>query len=751
MSIDNVFDNEPRDQYTASASQTAFTYSFAIFVDSDLVVYDNDTLMALSTDYTVSGAGDDNGGTVTFVVGRTAGHVITIYRDLPIERTTDFQQNGPNLSASMNDELDRITLVQQQLASEIGRSLRVTQRSIATSADTEIDSTWAECYVWINADGVPEPAADLGTTVLSQSVIGTLLYPRTPAEISAVVTPTNYQYEPGHLYRYGTNTTPGTTDMSTAFASAALVSATHPMILPHEDMRLNTGFALPTRGEILGGNKWLSRIMWYGTGLAIRQVGTVNVGGSNLTKLKDFCVVCCNDDNDGVGLLFGGKNLLQRIRFISDGTNRFRACVITDQTILTVSDGVDYEGYKVAGILGPYNGEYTTYGTTVSSYVTTLVVKGFGQFNNLYAGSIGVAMDRGETIIVKETNFNAVSFPVRVTKAVTNVSVQNNYFERVEADYNSSTNRGPALLVAGTSTLSAASVTGLATGVIEFCGNHIDLRQRGAPDNDGVVEINDGYDGTIRVSGNEFQQGFSHCVYVSGGTVKKLVFTRDNERLTADEAVVDDGFKKSVYIAVGATVTQLHDETATKHYLPSTVKEFGWDGQKLIFASAVPTSSGGSALEGQTVAAGDRIYLEDGTGELRVTGPGTFGTAGVLTGAISNGSNLLTLSAAGNVDEGCRITIVGVTGVKTVKQRYNDGSPRILLDSNSDATVSGATVAFQAPVLAPHVRSGSGSPEGAITAPPGSIYLNTSGGTDTSMYTKGSGTGNTGWIAVDNV
>jgi len=42
---------------------------------------------------------------------------------------------------------------------------------------------------------------------------------------------------------------------------------------------------------------------------------------------------------------------------------------------------------------------------------------------------------------------------------------------------------------------------------------------------------------------------------------------------------------------------------------------------------------------------------------------------------------------------------------------------------------------------------GSGSPNGTVAAPPGSIYLNTSGGAGTSLYVKESGTGNTGWVA----
>ena len=42
---------------------------------------------------------------------------------------------------------------------------------------------------------------------------------------------------------------------------------------------------------------------------------------------------------------------------------------------------------------------------------------------------------------------------------------------------------------------------------------------------------------------------------------------------------------------------------------------------------------------------------------------------------------------------------------------------------------------------------GSGTPEAAVTANVGSLYLNTTGGAGTTLYVKQSGTGNTGWVA----
>lgn len=49
-------------------------------------------------------------------------------------------------------------------------------------------------------------------------------HPRTAAEISAGVTPVDYRYPELHVYRYGTNTTPGTTDMTDAIHAAVNVA-----------------------------------------------------------------------------------------------------------------------------------------------------------------------------------------------------------------------------------------------------------------------------------------------------------------------------------------------------------------------------------------------------------------------------------------------------------------------------------------------------------------------------------------------
>lgn len=50
-------------------------------------------------------------------------------------------------------------------------------------------------------------------------------------------------------------------------------------------------------------------------------------------------------------------------------------------------------------------------------------------------------------------------------------------------------------------------------------------------------------------------------------------------------------------------------------------------------------------------------------------------------------------------------------------------------------------------VLEALIQSGSGSPEGVVTAVVGTLYLRTNGGASTTLYLKESGTSSTGWVA----
>jgi hypothetical protein len=61
---------------------------------------------------------------------------------------------------------------------------------------------------------------------------------RTPAEAAAGVNPVDFAFVPGHVYRYGANTKPGTIDMTAAINAAAAVcrAGNHPLQLPGDTM-----------------------------------------------------------------------------------------------------------------------------------------------------------------------------------------------------------------------------------------------------------------------------------------------------------------------------------------------------------------------------------------------------------------------------------------------------------------------------------------------------------------------------------
>ena len=122
-----INDTAPRAQYTATSGQTVFTVSFEFFANSDLKVYRNATLLTLTTNYTVTGAGVTGGGSVTFVTGATAGDIVTIIRDVPVARTSDFPTSGPFNIEALNTDLDRLTAMVQQQETLDGRSLRLDQ------------------------------------------------------------------------------------------------------------------------------------------------------------------------------------------------------------------------------------------------------------------------------------------------------------------------------------------------------------------------------------------------------------------------------------------------------------------------------------------------------------------------------------------------------------------------------------------------------------------------------------------------
>ena len=115
--------------FTGSAGLGPYAFTFEIIDSGDLAVYFSATLLTLTTDYTV--AINANGtGSVTIVTGTnvpstpTASDQIVIVGARDIERTTDFVTAGDLLASSLNEQLDSLTIFDQQVSEEGRRALR---------------------------------------------------------------------------------------------------------------------------------------------------------------------------------------------------------------------------------------------------------------------------------------------------------------------------------------------------------------------------------------------------------------------------------------------------------------------------------------------------------------------------------------------------------------------------------------------------------------------------------------------------
>lgn len=128
-----INDTSPRSQYTATASQTVFSVPFEFFSNADLLVYQNSTLKTLTTHYTVTGAGLTGGGSITLVTGAAASDIITIVRDIPVARVTDFPTSGPFNIDALNTDLDRLTAMIQERENQVSRVISLSQTDAAVN------------------------------------------------------------------------------------------------------------------------------------------------------------------------------------------------------------------------------------------------------------------------------------------------------------------------------------------------------------------------------------------------------------------------------------------------------------------------------------------------------------------------------------------------------------------------------------------------------------------------------------------
>lgn len=171
-------------QAVANGVTVAFPYGNKFISDSDLVVTTTDTAgldnpEVLGVDYTVSGAGDDTGGTVTFTTAPIDLHIVTITRVTPLTQLVDYIKNDDFPSETHEGALDKLTLIVQEAVQKLLSSSNSVKA--LSYPDTELvginnivpilSARKSTAWIW-DANGEPAAGATTTGTILNDITLG---------------------------------------------------------------------------------------------------------------------------------------------------------------------------------------------------------------------------------------------------------------------------------------------------------------------------------------------------------------------------------------------------------------------------------------------------------------------------------------------------------------------------------------------------------------------------------------------------
>ena len=162
--------------YAGSGTTGPFTVGFRFLENSHIQVIKTsttgtDTTLALTADYTVSGAGGTS-GTVTLLTALAVGEKLTIVRNVPFTQDADYVQNDAFPAESHERALDKLTMQTQQLAETVSRAATVPVTSTDAAGLAAAISTLAA-----NSDSVTAVAdnmADVNTVADSMADVNTV-------------------------------------------------------------------------------------------------------------------------------------------------------------------------------------------------------------------------------------------------------------------------------------------------------------------------------------------------------------------------------------------------------------------------------------------------------------------------------------------------------------------------------------------------------------------------------------------------
>ena len=143
--------------HTGNGTASTFDYEFKITAEADLKVTQTDTagvdtVLVLNTDYTVTGVGNNAGGSITLVAGALASnYTLAIEDDVEVSQLTPFGNQSAFYANLHEDSYDKNTRIARKAIYEVDRSIKIP--GSVQGVDTELPKPEAlNLFRW-NEDG----------------------------------------------------------------------------------------------------------------------------------------------------------------------------------------------------------------------------------------------------------------------------------------------------------------------------------------------------------------------------------------------------------------------------------------------------------------------------------------------------------------------------------------------------------------------------------------------------------------------
>lgn len=312
---------------------TEIPFTFKIFQTSEIVLKQTTTAGVESTltegagnDYTVALNADQNsnpGGTITLTAVSTTGYYYTATSAVSNLQTTNITNLGGFFPATINNALDRLTILIQQVLSSVDRSIKI-PLSDGTSITTELPTKTIRAGKVVGFD------ASGNVTSLSFADIGTDL----GAVFSGLATNDFIQYDGADWV----NITPAEMQTALSLASAAYVAtgtsgATVPLLNANNTHSGNNTFS--GTNTFSGSNTFSSALNVSGTATFTGSVifandGELTISSGAITPTGAFHTVDTQSDaaSDDLDTINGG----------TDGERIYLRAAHTDRTVV-IKDG----------------------------------------------------------------------------------------------------------------------------------------------------------------------------------------------------------------------------------------------------------------------------------------------------------------------------------------------------------------------------------------------------------------------------